>query len=211
MEKPLLIIMAKWPAYGRCKSRLAKDIGRKNALSIQKKMLMHTISVSRFLEKKKFIELSIATTGIGSIRSHKWSKELGIKHFNLQGKGTLGERMRRQILKNKRSRFKNKCQDYLIIGTDLPNLCHLDLLEAISKVKVNDIIFGPSKDGGYWLIGISNKLASTNLFLPFIDITWSSDDVLQKTLDNLINQKLKVDFLNCKVDIDTIKDLEESS
>ena len=56
--------MAKWPAYGRCKSRLSEDIGKNYALNIQKNMLMHTIYVSKFLEKKGYLDISLATTGL---------------------------------------------------------------------------------------------------------------------------------------------------
>ena len=201
--------MAKWPAYGRCKSRLSKDIGKNDALNIQKSMLFHTISVSKFLEKKGILDISLATSGIGSKGSKRWCKQLGLNYFNLQGSGTLGEKMKRQILINERFLIKSKKRDYLIIGTDLPDLCHLDLYEAISKIRKNDIIFGPSEDGGYWLIGLSKKVVSSELIYPFINLSWSKNDVLQKTLDNLSTHKLKIDFLSCKVDIDTIKDLEK--
>ena len=117
--------------------------------------------------------------------------------------------MRRQILINKRYFLNSRKKDFLIIGTDMPDLCHLDLLEAISKIKENDIIFGPSEDGGYWLIGLSKEIASKELLYPFVNLKWSRKDVLQKTLDNLSTQKFKIDFLSCKVDIDTIKDLEK--
>ena len=201
--------MAKWPAYGRCKSRLSEDIGKNYALNIQKNMLMHTIDVSKFLEKKGYLDISLATTGIGVKSSKRWCKELGLKYFSLQGRGTLGEKMKRQILINESFHLKSRKRDYLIIGTDLPDLCHLDLLEAISKIRKNDIIFGPSEDGGYWLIGLSKEVTSSEIIYPFINLKWSRDDVLQKTLDNLSTYKLKIDFLGCKVDIDTIKDLEK--
>tara|TARA_Y100001968_G_C19450730_1_gene768384 strand:+ start:771 stop:1382 length:612 start_codon:yes stop_codon:yes gene_type:complete len=201
--------MAKWPAYGRGKSRLSKDIGKNRALTIQKKMLMHTVSVSKSLEKNGHLDIYLATTGIGFKSSKRWCGQLGLNNFSLQGKGTLGERMRRQLLINSKNSSESKKRDCLIIGTDLPDLCHLDLYEAISKIKKNDIIFGPSNDGGYWLIGLSKKFISEEIITPFINLKWSRENVLQKTLDNLSVQELKIDFLSCKVDIDTFKDLEK--
>ena len=44
--------MAKWHGFGRCKTRLSKDIGKTNSARIQKFMTRHTISVARSLEKK---------------------------------------------------------------------------------------------------------------------------------------------------------------
>ena len=200
--------MAKWPAYGRCKSRLSQDIGKDYALKIQKEMLMHTLSVSKFLEREGYLDITLAINGIGLARSQRWCKKIGINNFNLQGRGNLGEKMRRQILINT-CKPSNEKRDYLIIGTDLPDLCHLDLLNAIYKLRDNDIIFGPSEDGGYWLIGISKKIISRKLIHPFINLKWSKQNVLEGTLDNLSNLNLKIDFLSYKVDIDTIKDIEK--
>ena len=44
--------MAKWHGYGRCKTRLSKDIGKLNSLAIQIKMTQHTLSVAKSLEEK---------------------------------------------------------------------------------------------------------------------------------------------------------------
>ena len=44
MNKPLLIVMAKWHAYGRCKTRLAKDIGEKCSAKFQRTMTGHTVA-----------------------------------------------------------------------------------------------------------------------------------------------------------------------
>ena len=91
--------MLKWHGYGRCKTRLSKDIGKLNSANIQKKMTEHTISVAKFLEEKGLINISLAISGLGFKKSRRWSRELGIKNFNLQGKGCLGEKMMIQNLK----------------------------------------------------------------------------------------------------------------
>ena len=200
--------MTKWPAFGRCKSRLAKDIGHKNALKIQKEMFSHTIEVAKFLEKKGLLEISLAIEGIGFKSSRRWTHQLGIKNFNLQGKGNLGERMKRQLLINFKRLYKNSKRMMILIGTDLPELCHLDILEAISKTNENDIVLGPSKDGGYWLIAFSKDMLANNLILPFVNIQWSNWNVLQKTIDNLSSQNIRIGYLKIKKDIDTLKDLE---
>ena len=199
--------MAKWHAYGRCKSRLSKDIGKFKSANLQRIMTEHTISVAKFLEKKGLIDISLAISGIGFKKGKRWSNELGIKNFNLQGRGCLGEKMRRQILINKKSNFK-KATNIILIGTDLPDLCHMDLLNALSKLKKNDLILGPSNDGGYWLIAFSERLLCTDLYLPFINIKWSKEFVLKQTINNFSSIELKHEFLHRKIDIDTISDIE---
>ena len=208
MDKTLLIIMAKWHGFGRCKSRLAKDIGKKNSVKVQSVMTNHTISVAKSLQKIKVIDIAIAISGLGEKNCRRWSKELGIKKFYLQGKGCLGEKMKRQIIINKKFCAQNKIKNIIFIGTDLPDLCHLDILSTIRDLKQNDFILGPSNDGGYWLIGLSSKIISKHVHLPFIKIRWSTENVLQNTIDNFASTNFKYKLLDKKIDIDTIIDIE---
>ena len=200
--------MAKWHGFGRCKTRLAKDIGKFNSSKVQNAMTNHTISVANSLKKIHLMDISIAISGLGVKNCRRWCNELGIKNFNLQGKGCLGEKMKRQIIINRKFCTQNKIKNIIFIGTDLPDLCHLDLLTTIRELKQYDLILGPSNDGGYWLIGLSKKIISQNLYLPFIDIKWGTENVLQNTIDNFSSTKLKYKLLNKKIDIDTIIDIE---
>ena len=200
--------MAKWHGYGRCKTRLSKDIDKIIASRIQCVMTNHTISVAKSLEKTGFIETSLAISGLGLKNSRKWAKDLGIENFNLQGKGCLGERMKRQIIFNNKLFSHENFKNVIFIGTDLPNLCHLDILKAIEGLKQNDLILGPSNDGGYWLVALSKEILSKHLNLPFINIKWSKDNVLQSTINNFNKVKMKYKLLQKKNDIDTLFDIE---
>jgi hypothetical protein len=117
--------------------------------------------------------------------------------------------MKRQIIINKKFCTKNKIKNIIFIGTDLPDLCHQDLLNTLKELKQNDLILGPSNDGGYWLIGLSEKIISRHLYLPFINIKWSASNVLQSTINNFASTKLKYKFLEKKIDIDTIIDIQK--
>jgi len=200
--------MAKWHGFGRCKTRLGKDIGCRNSSKIQSVMTNHTISVAKYLQINKQIYISIAISGLGRKNCRRWSKELGIKKFNLQGKGCLGEKMKRQIIINKKFCTQKQIKNIIFIGTDLPDLCHLDLLTTIKELKQNDLILGPSNDGGYWLMGLSAKIISKHLNTPFVNVSWGTKNVLQNTIDNFASTKCKYNFLNKKIDIDTIFDIE---
>ena len=201
--------MAKWPRFGHCKTRLSKDIGKSSALRIQRQMLHHTLSVSNYLKKQEIAEIYIAITGIGFNRSQRWCKDLDIDNFYSQGNGCLGEKMKRQILKSQSNLKNKKKKNIIFIGTDLPNLCHTDIVETIYKLEKKDVIIGPSNDGGYWLIAFSQRFISKNNYLPFINIKWSSNDVLKRTINNLNQKKIKIDFLNTKIDIDILEDIDQ--
>ena len=127
--------MAKWHAFGRCKTRLSKDIGKSNSAKVQSVMTKHTISVAKFLQENKLIDISMAISGLGVGNCRRWSRELGIKKFNLQGAGCLGEKMKRQIIINKKFCTRNNIKNIIFIGTDLPDLCHQDLLNALKAVS----------------------------------------------------------------------------
>ena len=200
--------MAKWHGFGRCKTRLSRDIGKTNSAKVQHVMTNHTISVVKSLQRIKLIDISIAISGLGEKNCRRWSKELCIRKFNLQGKGCLGEKMKRQIIINKKFCTQNKIKNVIFIGTDLPDLCHLDLINTIIELKKNDLILGPSNDGGYWLLGLSEKIISKHLNLPFINIRWSKENVLQNTINNFASVKFNYKFLDQKIDIDTIIDIE---
>ena len=199
--------MAKWHSFGRCKTRLAKDIGKSISAKVQSVMTNHTISVAKYLQINKQIYISIAMSGLGKKNCRRWSKELGIEKFNLQGKGCLGEKMKRQIIINKKFCTQNQIKNIIFIGTDLPDLCHLDLLNTINELKQNDLVLGPSNDGGYWVIGLSGKIISKYLNLPFTNIKWGSENVLQNTIDNFAFTEIKYKLLDKKIDIDTINDI----
>ena len=200
--------MAKWHGFGRCKTRLSKDIGKINSAKVQNVMTKHTISVAKSVQKTNLIDISIAISGLGGKNCRRWSKELGVKEFKLQGKGCLGEKMKRQIIINKKYCNQNKIKNIIFVGTDLPDLCHQDLLNTLRELKRNDLILGPSNDGGYWLIGLSKKLMLSHTYLPFINIKWGTENVLQNTIDNFASKKLKYKFLDKKIDIDSIIDIQ---
>ena len=85
LPKTTLIIMARWAAAGRCKKRLAKDIGVKRAAYIQSMLTKHTFSVARVLEEKGLIEIQLAVSGIAPKAAKRWGNAEGIKTIKQQG------------------------------------------------------------------------------------------------------------------------------
>ena len=138
--------MAKWHGFGRCKTRLSKDVGKSNSAKIQSVITKHTISVAKSIQTTKLIDISLAISGLGKKNCSRWSSELGIKTFNLQGKGCLGEKMKRQIIINRKFCSQRNIKNIIFIGTDLPDLCHQDLLNTLKELQHNDLILGPSND-----------------------------------------------------------------
>ena len=49
---------------------------------------------------------------------------------------------------------------------------------------------------------------SSHIYLPFINIKWGTENVLQNTIDNFASTNFKYKYLDKKTDIDTITDIE---
>ncbi len=211
MLKPLLVLMTRWPAANRCKTRLAKQIGGFQAAKIQKKLISHTIEVSKGLEESGSIDIKLAVDGIGKKKIISWAKNNCIQKACSQGRGNLGVRMKKQIISSQRSRRKitNRARDVIIIGTDLVNICPAEIELAFSSLNKDKLVIGPSEDGGYWLIGFSKDIINPQMYWPFSGIKWGSDSVLKETIARARLRDIKYKLIHKKNDIDIISDLIE--
>ncbi len=201
---PLIILMTKWPAAGRCKSRLAKKIGSKNAAAIQTQLTKHTIAVAKNLEREGLVEIKLAIGGLSSKAEKRWAIREGVKQIGHQGDGSLGLRMRKQILKAQKV---NIVRTTILVGSDLPSLGRVDLIKAIEALKEHEIVLGPSRDGGYWLIGLSKKLVKPVPIWPFSGISWGTNKVLKQTIQRAEKERVSYVLLREQNDIDQIEDL----
>ena len=67
-------------------------------------------------------------------------------------------------------------------------------IEYHQRAKTKWSYYGPSNDGGYWLIGLSEKIITKLLNLPFINIRWSNENVLQIQLIIFALQSWNISF-----------------
>ena len=208
-NKPTIILMTRWHAIYRCKSRLSKDLGALKASKIQEKLTNHTINVARKIQTEGLADVKISIDGIGIKAAKKWALKNKIKTVSTQGPGNLGTKIKRQFLKTHSERtISHHVQNpILVIGTDLPSISHLDLIQAIKTLDHKELVLGPSTDGGYWLIGLKNKLINPLCFWPFSGINWGTDQVLQQTIQLASLNNIDYQLLQTKNDLDTIMDL----
>ncbi len=185
-----LIIFTKNPELGHCKTRLAKTIGDTSALAIYKYLLNYTVNITEPLQVDKFVFYSndIIQNDIWDAliynKALQKGDDLGIKMFNafsyVFGLG-----------------FK----DVIIIGSDILDLKTEHIEIAFNTLKNNEYVIGPSKDGGYYLLGM--RLINKNLFL---NKKWGTSSVLKDTLKTLKNSTFHIlEELN---DIDTFEDMK---
>ena len=198
--KPQLVVMARWPAPGRCKQRLARGLGSTLAARIQQMLTAHTLAVVSQLHG---FEVVVATDGVGPRAARRWSGAWPSLRWASQGRGSLGLRMQRQINRAKRE----GAQSVLLIGSDLPQLESADFVAALACLGVADgdgcdVVLGPADDGGYWLIGMHQAQPAL-----FAGIPWGSDQVMDCTLAKASKLGLAVGLLESRSDLDWPKDL----
>ncbi|WP_320667353.1 TIGR04282 family arsenosugar biosynthesis glycosyltransferase [Prochlorococcus sp. MIT 1307] len=208
-KRPILILMTKLAVEGHCKTRLAANIGPKNAARIQGELTKHTIAVAQSLAKRWLVEVHLAISGISSKEGQKWGLNQGLKNVFHQGEGDLGLRMKRQILQShKKLTTKNSInRTTLLIGTDLPTLCQLDLIKAIKELESNEMVLGPALDGGYWLLGLSEQLVNPLVSWPFDSIAWGTNQVLRQTISKAKEKDIRYALLREQNDVDHLNDL----
>lgn len=179
-----LIIFARRPELGKVKTRLAADVGNKKALSIYSKLLEHTISIA---------------TQANSNTKIYWSEKAESKADSVQKGNDLGERMHTAFCE------EHNANKICLIGTDTPLVTPSILDKAFKALDSYDIVFGPSKDGGYYLVA-TNETPPQELFLHK---TWSHKNVLFDALAICKKLKLDVKLMPQLLDIDTIADYNE--
>ena len=204
----LLLVFLKWPEPGRVKTRLANDIGAEKAAEIYKILVQRVIQqispiysqlegvcwvfdpIEKEYEIKDWITKELNNLGFTDLKRHIfWS----------QSDGDLGDRLQ--------SAFEKALfLDYdriIAIGTDCIELDSRTIESAlVSLLSERSIVFGPSFDGGYYLVGMRSNLGLS----VFRSISWSTSKVLKQSLDQAVSLDLEYTLLEEFNDVDTLKD-----
>lgn len=199
-----LAIFCKIPERGFVKTRLAASVGDQKALEIYLELLKITDQETKpFSSSRHLFLLSALEDSIEKMRSTLQQQDLFIDpkiNFAVQQGENLGLRMFAAF----KNLFKNH-RSVVLIGCDLPDLTSALISKAFDALQSNDLVIGPSCDGGYYLIGLKKEMPDL-----FKEISWSSEKVLKQTLERAERLSLKVQLLEKLRDIDTLDDLHLS-
>ncbi|RIA08668.1 hypothetical protein OE09_0488 [Flavobacteriaceae bacterium MAR_2010_72] len=188
-----LIIFTRNPELGKCKTRLAKTIGDKAALDIYIHLLQHTASITKQVAADKFVFYSENIN-----HNDLWDSKFFSKR--LQKGEDLGLRMRNAFSEV----FELGYEHAMIIGSDLLELNIAHIENAFKQLQNHDLVIGPAKDGGYYLLAMKTLHESI-----FNNKAWGTTSVLVDTLNDLNNFDIKlIEELN---DIDTFEDIKDNS
>ena len=184
MKGDALILFARVPRLGTVKRRLAREVGDVAALRFHRGQVARLIHRLGHDRRWRFV---LAATPDGA----RWRAGVAL---HPQGRGDLGERMARALGRHRRA---------VLIGSDIPGLGPADIASAFRALGRADAVFGPSEDGGYWLVGFGPRRPER----PFARVRWSSEHALADTLANF--PRHRVALLRRLRDVDHAADLRE--
>lgn len=195
--KQVLIVFLRYPEPGRVKTRLARDIGQRNASLIYSEIAQSVIGkVSKSNEYKTIIFFDPPEK---EEEVRRWLKNTNLTLLPQEG-NPLGERM----LNAFERAFSLGATSTVIIGTDCMEVSDKTVLEAFRVLRKVDAVLGPARDGGYYLLGLNKPFPWV-----FKGIEWSTNLVLSQTIKKLEEKKLRFKLLETLTDVDTIRDLSK--
>ncbi len=183
-----VIVFARAPRLGTVKRRLAQDLGDRAALRFYRGNLARLLRA--LARDHRFRTVLAATPDHARVR---WPVRVPVVG---QGGGDLGQRLHRACAAHRR---------VAVVGTDIPALGAGDVAAAFRALGRVQAAFGPSEDGGYWLVALSPRRPAR----PFAGVRWSTAHALADTLANFAGRR--VALLRTLRDVDTGADFRLAS
>ena len=191
--KKAIIIFTRVPEAGKTKTRMMPYFSGKQCAKLHECFLK---DIKRECEK---VDADVFVFCTPKGKEEKLYPIFGKKTtYYFQSGETLGERMCNAM----EAVFKKGYEASILIGTDIPEIKAQDLNQAFFKLQENDIVFGPSMDGGYYLIGMKKLQKAV-----FEQQSYGHGEVLRNTVQQLTKRKYKVGYTRQLYDMDTRKDL----
>ena len=104
------------------------------------------------------------------------------------------------------SLFDQGYENVISIGNDTPNLTSHHITTAIKTLSHQQLVFGPSKDGGVYLLGYTEKAFDEKVFRNF---SWLTSKLSNELKDYAVQEELSFSVLETLEDIDSKKNALE--
>lgn len=191
-----ILLFAKYPKKGMVKLRLCKDLDEDMVLELYRCFVQDTLEMIKKINVPFFICFHPPE------EERKFQNWLESTYRFLPQQGNdLGERMKNSFTEVFIQGFKR----VILLGSDSPDLPEDYIKQALARLQTKDIVLGPTRDGGYYLIGFR---ATTFTPKVFDEIHWSTPHVFQETMMKIQQTQRSVGLLPIWSDIDTRSDLK---
>jgi len=194
--------MAKHWTPGQVKTRLAATIGDERAAHVAR-LFIQTVT-ARLMGVASRQVLAYSPAG-----SHRDFSQLAGANWQVepQCEGDLGARMKHYFT----SAFAAGAQRVVLLGADSPNVPLAYINTAFERLATQQLVLGPTGDGGYYLIGARRTADAPSIPPVFDEMPWSSERLWQATTSRLAKQQWREGYewspLPLWYDIDTMDDL----
>jgi uncharacterized protein len=183
--------MAKYPAPGRVKTRLAAALGEAVAVALGRAFV---VDLAVRLRAAPF-----AVTWAYWPPDAPFATLVPDARIRGQEGADLGARMAAAIA----SELDDGARTVLVVGADVPHVDLAVLGEARDALRAGgDVVLGPALDGGYYLIGVRAPQPAL-----FGTIAWGTSTVLAATRERAAAAGLRVHLLPETFDVDGPTDL----
>ena len=147
-----MIIFTKAPENGRVKTRMKPYLTDEECADLAECMLRDISRETADTGADIFMCYDAGSEGLRKLRKIFGRRPV---YFPQEGSG-LGERMDNALRKVLALGYSS-C---MLMGSDIPEVRTSELIDAFDALDNNDIVCGPSADGGYWLIGMHRPESS---------------------------------------------------
>jgi hypothetical protein len=192
---PTLLVVAKQPAPGQTKTRLCPPLTPAQAADLYECFLRDTLAVMR---KVPGVQRAIAF--LPEDAGGYFNQLAPDMVLTPQRGAALGERLDHLLSEA----LANGAPRAVVMDSDSPTLPPDYLVQAFKRLDEADVVLGPTRDGGYYLIGL--KQPQPHLLRQ---VQMSTPHVLADTLALAEATGLTVSLLPTWYDVDTIADLHQ--
>lgn len=196
-----LVIFAKAPVPGQVKTRLCPLLTPDEAATLHGSFVLDTLERTKTAVGKLKLDMDrylACAPSSGHVFFKIMEERQGVKLIDQVG-DDLGRRMHHVV----ETMFSRGYRRTIMIGTDVPTVPLEYFRQALTLLETHDLTIGPALDGGYYLIGMNKPVPEL-----FVDIPWSTDQVLRLTQEKADVLGLKPALLERWRDVDTLDDLE---
>lgn len=189
-----IVVMCKAPITGEVKTRLMPGLDARAACDA------HIELTHRLLMGLATAHIAPVALWCSPDMSHPFfgecAEQLSVS-LHCQVEGDLGIKMYQAIQAS-----LQQAELVVLLGCDCPSLQFEDICFAIECLRSGeDVVLGPTEDGGYALIACQESH-----WQLFEDIPWSTERVLDATLDKALSNGINVVQTRRQWDVDTFSD-----
>jgi len=195
VTRQILFVVAKQPAAGRTKTRLCPPLTYETAAQLYACFLQDTLTTIRAVAD---VERVIAfLPADAELFFHTLAADM--RCVAQQG-NDLGERLDLLLTNG----LESGANHVVVMSSDCPTLPPAYITQAFAALDGGvDVVLGPSDDGGYYLIGITNPQPRL-----LREVQMSTPSVLADTLAIAAELSLDVALLPPWYDVDTLAELD---